>query len=77
MVAGSSPAARAKENEMSNITAYIKDTVDELKNKVTWPSRKELQESAILVIVASFLFALIVWLMDGGFNKLMQFVYGN
>ena len=61
--------------KMANITAYIKDTVDELKNKVTWPTRKELQESALLVIVASFLFALIVYLMDGGFNELMQFIY--
>ena len=60
---------------MANITAYIKDTVNELKNKVTWPTRKELQESALLVIVASFLFALIIYLMDGGFNKVMQFIY--
>ena len=49
---------------MANITAYVKDVVDELVNKVTWPTRKELQESALLVIVASFLFALLIYLMD-------------
>jgi len=62
---------------MANITAYVKGVVDELVNKVTWPTRKELQESALLVIVASFLFALLIYLMDGGFNAIMDLVYGK
>ena len=40
-------------------------------------TRKELQESALLVIVASFLFALLIYLMDGGFNTIMDLVYGK
>lgn len=60
---------------MANFTTYIKDIVDEMTNKVTWPSMKELQESAVIVIVASFIFALIIFLMDGGFNWLMNLIY--
>lgn len=62
---------------MANITAYVKDVVDELVNKVTWPTRRELQESALLVLVASFLFALLIYLMDGGFASIMDLVYGK
>lgn len=60
---------------MANITGHIKDIVDEMTNKVTWPTLKELQESAIIVIIASAIFALIITLMDGGFSQLMKLIY--
>jgi len=45
-------------------------------HKVTWPSWKELQGSAILVMVASLLIALVVAVMDLGFKNLMSVIYG-
>jgi preprotein translocase subunit SecE len=57
------------------IVAYIKDTYNELVNKVTWPSWDELQESAIVVMIASFIFALIIALMDTSFKNIMEEVY--
>ena len=49
---------------MNRITAYFRDIKDELVNKVSWPTWEELTESTIIVLVASIIFALVIWLMD-------------
>jgi len=56
---------------MASLGTYIKESYDELINKVTWPSLKNLQQSAVLVFIASLLIALTVWAMDFvfGINK--------
>ena len=56
------------------ISAYFKESYDELMHKVSWPSWSELQSSAIVVSVASLIIALVVFMMDEVFrNLLMQF----
>ena len=59
-----------------NITAYIREAYDELMHKVTWPTWKELQSSALVVMVASFIIALIIFVMDISFEKVMGVIYG-
>ena len=54
----------------------IKESYNELVHKVSWPSRKELGQSAVLVLTASIILALIVFLMDKCFESIMTFVYG-
>ncbi len=54
----------------------IKESYNEMVNKVSWPSYKELTQSAALVLIASIILALIVWLMDWCFEELMTFIYG-
>lgn len=54
----------------------IKESYNEMVNKVSWPSYKELTQSAALVLVASIILALIVWAMDWCFEELMTFIYG-
>ena len=54
---------------------YIKDSYKELVEKVTWPSFSSLQSSAILVMVASLIFALVVLVMDMSFDGLMGKIY--
>jgi len=49
---------------MNRITAYFRDIKDELVNKVSWPTWEELTESTIIVLIASIIFALVIWLMD-------------
>jgi preprotein translocase subunit SecE len=46
------------------ITNYFRETRDELLNKVSWPSWNELTESTTIVLVASVLFALVIWGID-------------
>jgi len=54
----------------------IKESYIELVHKVSWPTRKELAQSAVVVLIASLILALIVWLMDWCFESIMSFVYG-
>lgn len=64
MAAGSSPATRAKSEPMANFKTYIEESYQELVNRVTWPSWKELQEASVLVFIASLIVAGLVFLMD-------------
>ncbi len=54
----------------------IKESYTELVHKVSWPSRKELAQSSVVVLIASLILALIVWIMDWCFESIMTFVYG-
>jgi len=60
---------------MSKIRAYFEDTTNELVHKTSWPTWPELQSSAIVVLVASSIIALLVFVMDYGFNKIMELAY--
>ena len=53
----------------------IKESYNELVHKVTWPTAKELTDSAVLVLVASLILALIILLIDLGFEEIMKFIY--
>ena len=54
---------------------YCKECYDELVHKVSWPTRKELSSSAVVVLYASLLIELVVFLMDVCFENLMEFIY--
>ena len=60
---------------MSKFKAYINETTNELFHKVSWPTWSELQSSAIVVMVASFIIALLVWGMDKFFDVGLQAIY--
>ena len=65
-----------KKHKKMKIKTYLQETVNELVNKVTWPTWAELQNSAVVVMVASLIIALVIALMDTSFRNLMQFIYG-
>ena len=54
----------------------VKESYNELVHKTSWPTRKELTQSSVIVLMASVILALIVWLIDGCFESIMTFVYG-
>ena len=58
-----------------NIATYCKESYDELVHKVTWPTVKELTNSAVMVLTASIIIALIVFFMDSIFEQFMKLVY--
>ena len=60
---------------MAKIGTYIKESSDELLNKVTWPTWEELQSSSVIVLIASVIFALIIFVMDTTFSRLMKEIY--
>jgi preprotein translocase subunit SecE len=62
---------------MNRFRAYIDEVSDELLRKVTWPTWAELQESAIIVMIATVIFSLVVFVMDSVFRYGMGFIYGT
>ncbi len=60
---------------MKKISAYFRESYDELINKVSWPSWSELQNSAVVVSIASLIIASIVYLMDLTFRSILEQFY--
>ena len=58
------------------IKLYFQEAYRELIYKVSWPTWQDLQSSAIVVMVASLIIALIVFVMDYSFQNLMDLIYG-
>lgn len=72
---------------MASLKTNIQESYDELVHKVTWPTWKQLQSSSILVLIASVIIALIIFLMDyvfgvrvvsegeGGWKGILGYLY--
>jgi preprotein translocase subunit SecE len=60
---------------MEKVSAFLKDSYEEIRNKVTWPKYDELQKSSTLVLVASLIFAVVVGAVDFAFKNGMQYYY--
>ena len=54
---------------------YCKACYEELAHKTTWPTMKELTHSAAVVLTASLVIAVVVWIMDVVFKNAMSLVY--
>ncbi|MCR5297792.1 MAG: preprotein translocase subunit SecE [Paludibacteraceae bacterium] len=57
------------------IKNFFTESYSELVYKVSWPTKQELANSAVVVLVASLIIALIVWVIDMCFENLMQLIY--
>lgn len=66
-----------KKITMEKLTTYFAESWEEIKNKVTWSKFSELQSSAILVLVASTIFALIIGAIDWVFKTGLQAFYSG
>ena len=60
---------------MNKISNYFRDSYKELLEKVTWPSWTQLQQSTVIVLVATVIITAVVWLMDLASNALLTFIY--
>jgi preprotein translocase subunit SecE len=60
---------------MGKVQAYIRDSYQEMVEKVSWPTWAQLQQSTMIVLVATLVITGIVWVMDLGSNNLLKFVY--
>jgi len=60
---------------MQKIGNYFAESWGEIKNKVSWSTYSELQGSAILVLVASTIFALVIGAIDWMFKTGLQWFY--
>ena len=53
----------------------IEESYDELRYKTSWPSKKQLIKSSIIVMIASVIIAFVIFIMDQVIDKLMHFIY--
>lgn len=60
---------------MQKVKSFILESYDEMKNKVSWPKYAQLQNSSILVLIASLIFALFIGLIDYVFQEGMDWFY--
>jgi preprotein translocase subunit SecE len=60
---------------MNKITTYFKESYQELMTKVTWPSWSQLQQSTVIVLVATVIITLMVAAMDFSSNQLLKLIY--
>jgi len=57
---------------INRVVKYCKESYDELVHKVSWPTRRELTNSAVVVLEASLVIALVVFVMDKCFQTIME-----
>ena len=77
-VVGSSPPSRAELKlsiMLKNFVNYCKSCYEELAHNTTWPTRRELTHSAVVVLSASLVIALVVFAMDSVFKFVMSTIY--
>ena len=60
---------------MSKVSNYVRDSYKELTEKVTWPNWEQLQQSTMIVLVATLLITALVWLMDLIAAGTLNFIY--
>jgi len=60
---------------MNKFIAYLKDVQSELIQKTSWPTWSELTNSALVVMVASAIIAVVVFLMDSSFEFILSKLY--
>ena len=60
---------------MRKFINYLKESYTELTKKVSWPTWDKLQSSALLVMIATVVFAVVIFAMDFAFRHLMTFIY--
>jgi preprotein translocase subunit SecE len=62
---------------MKKVIDFVKESIEEMKSKVSWPKYSELQSSSLLVLVASLIFALLIGLIDFLFKNGVGAIYNN
>ena len=60
---------------IERIKLFLSETRTELK-KVTWPTREELKESTIVVIVSTFIVTIFVGVVDQIISRVIRLVLG-
>ena len=76
-VGSSSLSSRAKTIKMKKLKLLtdLEESYTELRYKTSWPTRTQLVKSAIIVLIASFIIALVILCMDQIVENIMKLIY--
>ena len=61
--------------KMNKVSAYFSESYKELVEKVTWPTWSQLQQSTLIVLVATLIITLVVGVMDLASSTVLKLVY--
>ncbi len=61
-------------SRLERMRVFLTEVRNELK-RVTWPSRKEVYATTIVVILTSVFFGLYLFALDYGINNLVQWIF--
>ncbi|MBR1882997.1 MAG: preprotein translocase subunit SecE [Muribaculaceae bacterium] len=59
----------------NKLLAHFEESYNELVHKVSWPTPSDLANSTVIVMVASIILAVVIWLVDFCINQIMHFIY--
>ncbi len=62
---------------MLKIIEFIKQSIEELKNKVTWPTQEELQRMSVLFLIGCLIYTLLVGGINIIFQKIARWIYAK
>ena len=62
---------------MAKVLDFFKESYQEVTEKVTWPTWSQLQNHAVVVLVASLIIALLVLVMDKASSNFLELLYGT
>jgi len=60
---------------MNKVSTYFRESWKELIEKVTWPTWNQLQQSTVIVLVATLVITAMVWIMDFASQNLLKLIY--
>ena len=74
-VRASLPVQKRNKMKKLQLITNIEESYDELRYKTSWPTKKQVVKSAIIVLIASAIIALIILLMDQIVDRFMHLLY--
>lgn len=60
---------------MNKVATYFSESYKELMEKVSWPTWTQLQQSTVIVLIATIVITAVVWVMDLASNSLLKLIY--
>jgi preprotein translocase subunit SecE len=67
---------QAAGGRVERMRLFLSEVRNELK-RVTWPTRREVYATTIVVILVSMFFGLYLWLLDIGMDRLVRWIFGR
>ena len=74
-VRASLPVQKTIEMKKLKLLTDLEESYTELRYKTSWPTKGQLIKSSIIVLVASVIIALIIFVMDQVVDNLMHLIY--
>ena len=60
---------------MNGLRTWLAEVYDEMMHKVSWPTRDELQESTVIVLVAAVILSVCIGVIDLATHLVLNFIY--